>query len=383
MTYTLNIFSNLCATYSTWSEIRTYLSSAAGGALVIVEDEEQQKAIIHYNKKVSNMATPHVRWFRSVIWDMVTNRPIAVAPPKAFDTDDTFMAQTGPLQGFYLQDYLDGVTLTVYGDGQVASRTRFGAGGGFYSRRTFKELLGDAMDGMELKDLVPEGYTFLSVLLQHPEHRVVERIVAPAIYRLHAGRVDADGSVTIDEQIGGTPAEIEGPAEGQTLQSWFADLAAGRPWEWQGVVFKDVCGRRWRLRSNSYRMVRSLRGTNPRPDARFFMLRRAGLVKTYLYYYPEDKKQFWEYESSLRQITNDIYAAYCAVYKERSLEIDAVNPMYRTHVRGLHGLFLASLRPEGKTVTRSVAVEHINSQPLPRLLFMLTRASRNSPSEAP
>jgi hypothetical protein len=371
MTYTLNIFSNLCASYPTWTELSTYLKSEAGGALVIVEDEEQQKAIIHYNKKVSNMTANHVRWCRSVIWDMITNRPIAVAPPKAFDTDDTFMEQTGPLQGFYLQDYLDGTTLTVYGDGQIASRTKFGASGGYYSRKTFKDMMAEATDGLALKDLVPEGYTFLSVLLQHPEHRVVERIAAPAIYRLHAGRVEDDGSVTIDEQIGGTPAEMEGPAEGQTVRSWFAALASNRPWEWQGVVFKDVCGRRWRLRSNSYRMVRSLRGTNPRADVRFFMLRRAGLVKTYLYYYPEDKKQFWDYECALRRITNEIYAAYCAVYKERSIDIEAVNPMYKTHVRGLHGLYLSMLRPEGKTVSRAVAVEHINNQPLPRLLFML------------
>ena len=372
MTYTLNIFSNLCASYATWSELSTYLKSEAGGNLVIVEDYEQKKAIIHYNKKVSIMTATHVRWCRSVIWDTEANRPVAVAPPKAFDTDDTFMSQSAQeLQKFNIQDYLDGVTLTIYDDGQVASRTRFGAAGGFYSQRTFRDMLGDALDGMQLKDLIPEGYTFLSVLLQHPEHRVVERIAAPAIYRLHAGRVEADGSVTIDEQIGGTPSEVEGPAEGQTVQAWFAELAAGRPWEWQGVVFKDVCGRRWRLRSNSYRMVRSLRGTNPRPDARFFMLRRAGLVKTYLYYYPEDKKQFWEYETRLRQITNEIYAAYCAVYKERSLEIEAVNPMYKTHVRGLHGLFLAALRPEGKTVTRAAAVEYMNGQPLPRLLFML------------
>ena len=378
MTYTLNIFSNLCASYNTWPELRTYLSSEAGGNLIIVENDEQKRAIIHYNKRVSNMSADHVRWCRSVIWNTETNRPVAVAPPKAFDTDDTFMEKKGPLEGYMLQDYLDGVTLTVYDGDQVASRTRFGAVGGFYSRRPFREMLGDALDGVELKDLIPEGYTFLSVLLQHPEHRVVERIAAPAIYRLHAGRVEADGSVTIDEQIGGTPAAIDGPTEEQTVQAWFAELAAGRPWEWQGVVFKDGTGRRYRLRSNSYRMVRSLRGTNPRPDARFFMLRRAGLVKTYLYYYPEDKNQFWEYETNLRRITNEIYAAYCVVYKERSLELESVNPMYQTHVRGLHGLYLATLRPEGKTVTRAAAVEYMNGQPLPRLLFMLNFDKRSA-----
>jgi hypothetical protein len=367
MTYTLNTFSELCASYPEWSTLSTYLKSEAGGGLLIVDNEEEKKAIIHYNKKTP--VSENIRWFRSVIWDTEANRPIAVAPPKA--SQDDMLEHSGPLSDLAIQDYLDGVTLTIYGDGQVASRTKFGAAAGFYSSKTFRDMLADALDGMELKDLVPAGYTFLSVLLQHPDHRVVERIMAPAIYRLHAGRVDDDGTVTIDENVGGGPAAIDGPVEGQSVKTWFADLVAGRPWEWQGVVFKDGAGKRWRLRSNSYRMVRSLRGGNPRVDARFLELRRVGLVKTYLYYYPEDKKLFWKYETALRAITNDIYVAYCAVYKERSLDMEAVAPMYKTHVRGLHGLYLGKLRAEGLTVSRSVAVEYINAQPLPRLLFML------------
>ncbi len=371
--YTLSYFQELVAAHPSWTALSTYLKSEAGGGLVIT-DESEGLAIIHYDKRSSNMSLPYVCWSRSVVWDTVANRPVAVAPPKATEVDDAMMDQVGATAAWSYQDYLEGVTLNVWKTGDttaMASRTRFGADAGFYSSKTFRDMLADALDGMDIGDLIPEGYTFVSVLLQHPEHRVVEKIAAPAIHRLHAGRCDADGLVTIDEGIGGGPGEVDAPAADQTLKAWFGELAAEKPWEWQGVVIKDGAGKRWRLRSNSYRMVRSLRGSTARADERFFALRRAGLVKTYLYYYPEDKRQFWSIEKWLRATTNAVFAAYCDVYKAKAVELDAVDPMLKTHLRGLHGKYLAELRPAGKTVNHAEAVAYMNSQPTPRLLFML------------
>jgi hypothetical protein len=373
--YTLSYFQELVTAHPTWITLSTHLKSEAGGGLIIT-DEVDGLAIIHYNKRTSDMNANHVRWSRSVVWDTVANRPVAVAPPKATEVDDAMMDQVGANAGWTYQDYLEGVTLNVWrtengSRPSIASRTRFGADTGFYSSKTFRDMLADALDGMVVEDLIPEGYTFISVLLQHPEHRVVEKIVAPAIHRLHAGRCSADGTITIDECIGGGPGEVDEPAAGQTLKAWFGELAAAKPWEWQGVVIKDGSGRRWRLRSNSYRMVRSLRGSTARADERFFLLRSAGLVKTYLYYYPEDKRLFWATEKWLRTTTNAIFAAYCDVYKAKALELDAVDPMLRTHLRGLHAKYLAELRSAGRTVNHAEAVAYMNSQPVPRLLFML------------
>lgn len=371
--YTLSYFQELIASHPTWAELSTYLKSDAGGGLIIT-DESEGLALIHYDKRTSNMSAPHVCWSRSVVWDVNANRPVAVAPPKASEVDDAMMDHVGSNAGWTYQDYLEGVTLNVWRTGTttaMASRTRFGADAGFYSSKTFRDMLADALDGMDIGDLIPVGYTFVSVLLQHPEHRVVEKIAAPAIYRLHAGHCSADGAVTIDECVGGGPAEVDEPAADQTLKAWFGELAAAKPWEWQGIVIKDGTGRRWRLRSNSYRMVRSLRGSTARADERFFSLRRAGLVKTYLYYYPEDKKVFWSTEKWLRATTNALYASYCDVYKAKTVELDTVDPMLRTHLRGLHAKYLAELRPAGKTVNHAAAVDYMNAQPVPRLLFML------------
>jgi len=374
-TYELTYFKELIAAYPTWPELSAHLKSEAGGSLVITE-EFDGKVIIHYNKRSSNMNLDHVCWSRSVVWDVAANRPIALAPPKASEPDDAMMESVGPKEGYMYQEYLEGVTLNVWTGGQIASRTRFGADNGYYSSKTFREMLADALDGMKLGDLIPNGYTFISVLLQHPEHRVVEKVTAPAIFRLHAGRIDVDGTVTIDECIGGSPHEVDAPANDETIKAWFGELAAAKAWEWQGVVIKDGAGRRWRLRSNSYRMVRSLRGSMARADERFFSLRRAGLVKTYLYYYPEDKQLYWRLEKWLRATTNSIYTAYCAVYKEHTMELDAVDPMFRTHVRGMHAKYLAELRPTGKTMNHAEAVAYMNGQPAPRLLFMLNFEKR-------
>jgi hypothetical protein len=386
MTYTKNLFAALCSTYPTYTELCTYLTSEAGGALDVVEDEIY--AIFHYDKKKSDMTKEHVCWSRSVVWNKVTNRPVAVAPPKAAEMADDFTIGAD----YQIQEYLEGVTLNVWNssDGvQVASRTKFGAASGFYSRRSFSELLGEALGDRSLESLVPEGADFASILLQHPEHRVVERIAVPRIVVLHTGTVADDGTVTISEQVVDGPVAVPGPSivpgtvEEQSVRDWFATEAATRAWEWQGVVIKDGAGNRWRLRSNSYRMVRSLRGQTPRADERFFELRRKGLVKTYLYYYPEDKQRYWRYETWLRDTTAAIYAEYCAVYKEKSKALEAVEKRFQTHVRGLHGRFLAELRAAKKTVTRATAIEYMNSQPTPRLLFLLNIEYRAVKEEVP
>ncbi len=376
MTYTLNIFASLCAEYPTYEQLAAYLRSEAGGRIAI--SEENGLAIFHYDKKISDMS--RASWMRSVVWDMTTNRPIAVAPPKATEVDDEFMAMEGAPAT--IQEYLDGTTLNVWtkdGSVHIASRTKFGANKGFYGAKTFREMLDDALGDKTLESLIPEGCTFASVLVQHPEHRVVEAVEAARLYVLHAGHMEEDGTVHIDEAVAGAPPSVNGPAVGESIATWFSGLATSQSWNWQGVCMKDGRGRRFRLRSNSYRMVRSLRGSTARSDERFFALRAGGLVKTYLYYYPEDKKLYWRYETFVRGVTAAIYAEYCAVFKEKSKELDAVDPKLLTHVRALHAKYLAELRPGGKTVVRATAIQYVNSMPVPRLLYLLNvdkRAAR-------
>lgn len=368
MSFTLDFFKNWASTYTNWTALKDYITSEAGGNLCVIENGERGEAIIRYDKKVSDLGRAEVRWCRSVVWNMETNRPLSVMPPKGTDVTPDIMNKTELPVGWTVGEYYEGTTLAVYRNGdteRIASRTKLDATGGFYSKRSFAELYA------ECSVTPPQANEFVSVLLQHPEHRVVGQVAKATSYVLHTGTVTEDGTVTIRECATEQPN-----LEGKVLATWFADEASKRGWEWQGIVIKDGAGTRYRLRSNTYRMVRSLRGETPRADERFFTLRKQGLIKTYLYYYPEDKQRFWDYENWLRDATEELYKTYCMIYKERAVQFESVPKKWHTHISGLHGQYLQTLRAQKKTVNKDVVKDYMNNQPTPRLLFLMNLEKR-------
>ncbi len=381
MIYTLFEFKNLRERFDNWSALSNHLASDEGGAFGIREVEGNPHALIYYRKGISNMRLPHSKWFRSVVWNTVTNIPVSVSTPKAVeetsDGGNVFEWATSGFIGKTVQNYLEGVTLNIFRDAdgqiQVSSRTRIGAGRGFYNKTSFREMLDDALKARGFQTLEhffasQDGCNFLTVLLQHPAHRVVELIAEPYVYVLQTGTIAADGSVTIREVH---ESVLEGPKDGQTVATWFEGLVTARSWGWQGVTVHDGAGNRWRIRSSVYRMVRSMRGSSARADERFFGLRAAGMVKTYLQYYPEDSNKYWEYEKWVRATTRLLYKYYVDVHKAHSATLNDIDPRWHTHIGGLHRLYMTALKPAGKSVRLTDAMEYMNTLPTPRLLFLM------------
>ncbi len=376
-TYTITHFSDWISKYPTWNELKAYITSKAGGSLSVFESKSTNEAIIRYDKTKSDMDREDVRWCRSVIWNTQTNRPLSVATKKSEDgfrnaEAGNFMDMTKAqleASGLQLETFMEGVTMNLYSAGDVtriASRTRLGATGSFYSNRSFAELYNDACNIKGVPNL--RDANFMCIMLQHPEHRIVTHISRPNWTILHTGHIAENGDVTITE------AQLEKitlPDDEKTLREWFGQAIVDRGYNWQGMCIKDGKGRRWRCTSVVYRMIRTIRGETPRKDERFFNLRTKGLVKSYLYYYPEEKQDFWNYESWLRSATDEIFNEYCAVYKERSKEFGAVAKKYQVHLSTLHGLYTNKLRGEGKTINRGFVREYMNGLPVPRLLFLM------------
>lgn len=383
-TYTLKHFASWIESYPTWAELKAYITSEAGGKLDIVENGSNE-VIIRYDKKSSDMTRDYVRWCRSIVWDCERNRPLSVATPKAADITNDMMSKAG--EGLQFENFYEGVTMNIYksadGSKKIATRTKLGASGNFYSQRSFAELYKEACVASGEPELA-DDMSFKSIIVQHPEHRIVGRITKPQIIVLHSGSIAADGTVTITECV---PAITERPTADKTIRDWFTELTLTKGWEWQGIVVKDGKGNRWRLRSNVYRLVRSLRGETPRPDERFFLLRSRGMVKSYLFYYPEDRQRYWEYETWLRTATEEVFALYCAVYKERSKDFADVPKKYQVHLAAIHALYTGQLRAANKTVNKAVARDYMNGLPVPRLLFLmnhdLRRQRRLQPQVAP
>ena len=389
MSYNLSVFHTLGEKYPTFAELETYLRSPEGGQLRSVStiaSGSSPLVIFRSVKGVSDAKQEHVKWFRSVIWDTVTNRPVCVAPPKA----DTTPVPTGESSKLALiQDFLDGTMINVFRTFaepdrlQIATRTSLGANGKFYGASSFEQMFNDALavaglNREKLCSLLPspteeKPSVFASFVLQHPEHRVVTRCHTPRCWIVHVGSVAKSGDVEIDENLALNPLlarftltsyPMTGFRAEADLVSYFKGLVDSKGWFWQGLVFKDGKGGRWRLRNPNYLYLRKLRGSEATAVERFLRLRSESKVNEYLKHYGEERQVFWDLEEQLRQATRDVYAAYCSVHKSHERKLAELPKGVQPCVFRLHSHYLTLLKPNNEKVTMKNAVDLVNNMAL-------------------
>jgi hypothetical protein len=383
----LNHFQNLRDRFPTWDELKTFLTSDEGGSLRVVESESGEPyVIIRYVKGESKFNVPGTGLFRSVVWDTVNNLPVCMAPAKA---NENPVPINVPFTS--VQDFLDGVMIQAFVSAsnptvlQVCSRTKMGANNGFYSSKTFYEMFVECLATtpvrtvdtllMHLRETMSatDGNTsaFVSFVLQHPEHRIVQMFRSPDLNIVHVGTVNSSSLVTLYEhssewlpplrrlQIPAYPIKMFHKDE--DIQSLMRRTAVQNSFRWQGLVFKDGEGGRWRLRSPNYVVLRTLRGAEASPVDRFLRLRSGGKVVEYLKHYGDERKDFWNYETTLRQRTADVLTAYIAVHKSHTMKFAEVPFEYKPAVHLLHVEYLANLRAQKQTVQLSHAIRLVNS----------------------
>jgi hypothetical protein len=380
MSFTLTCFRDLCAAHPTWTDLSSYLVSEAGGKLRVVEPKESSLAIIRYTKGVSNFELEHVRAFRSVVWNKETNRPVCVAPVKAEKSEPE--AGTSLL----VSDFVDGTMVNAWksaagGDAQIATRTSLNAVGTFYSSRNFSELFNDALKQVGgtrnfLNSVLAAG-EFVSFVLQHREHKTVAPVAYNRVFVTLVGRVSEDGTVTVSAEPSSWPQRLVAYApQVYDENASFANSKdalvmlrnnASQGYTWQGLVFQERDGsRRWRLRNPAYVLVRTLRGAEANPMARFLRLRSSGQTKQYLSYFREESNQMWAFEQTLRKRTQELYDAYTAMNKLKTKSMRDLPYCLRPHVYALHGQYLASLPKEGqegspKPVLKDTVIDYVNA----------------------
>jgi hypothetical protein len=376
MTFTVTLFKELLDQYSSWDALRSFLESYEGGKLRII-DCGSNLFLIRYEKGISNFNVPATGWFRSVVWDSVTNRPLCVAPPKA---------QEGPpseTSDSVYEEFHEGVMINAFlKDGQVrlATRSKLDATGTFYSARSFQSLLMDTGMTLEaIQTLLTESQAgFVSLLLQHPEHRLVRHITQPKAIVIHTGSVAESGLVSFKNTV----EPLSKPAD-LPLDVWARQLAERNGWQFQGIVIKQG-PTRFRIRSSAYTMVRTMRGDSPRLDVRFLKLRQQKMMETYLFYYPEEKELMDQLERLTRQLTQQLYNFYVCTHIKHSIKFADLPPQWKTHIYALHSYFLGNLKPRGFFIRKQEVIQYMNNLPIPRLLhlFKLHFSSGEVPQQA-
>lgn len=377
----VSIFSELLTKYTTWSALSAYLSSEEGGNLRVddASTPENPFALIRYVKGRSDLTKPHVRAYRSVVWDTMENRPVSVTAPKSCDGESLpAAASSDSTAGYTITHFVDGVMIGLYWDNynhrwRIHTRSVLGAQSRYFSQtKTFATMFMEATPDLDHDALDKRcSYTWI---LQHPENRIVCPTDRPRAYVVAVSRICADGAVSW-EPLDAVPHAVRTVSG---LNTW-ADVAA-RLAEWntrfrhsaQGlVVYNTATGERWKVRTAEYNRVRQLRGNSPRRDYLWLNLWSTAKLHDYLTLYPEERAAANATVDRWKRATNDVYHIYVDVFKARTLAKSAIPPKYRPLVYGLHSKYMDELKPAGKSVDWKTALEYMNSRDTAQKVFVI------------
>jgi hypothetical protein len=420
--FEINIFKDLVVKFPLWKDLKEYIESDEGGAFRIVdENTENRLCIIRYEKNVSNMDLEHSKWFRCIVWDTEHNLPVCIAPSKASNKEHPYRTiKELTNANITCQEFLEGFMINCFkrcndDNEYITSRSKLDATGRFYSHRTFNELFRESYNtsypNTELSDTIgnpdsskKEVSQFVSFLVQHMDHRIVKNITENKVYIIHRGTVYSDGTILIDESesntictftFGAIPIrrqtyaaalldndvsnqldtiyeiEIENENKNSEVDNWIRSIFADKSWDFQGLVFRDNSGNRWRYRSDKYNAIRSLRGNNSNTRERFAILYSQNLVFKYLEYYPEEMLDITMYTMFINSFNKILYDIYVDFHIRKTITIDKINKIIHPHLYRLHGLFLTNLRPHNKKLGLSDVVSYIHNEPWQRISFLI------------
>jgi hypothetical protein len=353
------IYSDLIKAYPTTAALFEYLKSPAGGSLIIrdeMSNPAQPFAIIHYDKNKSDMSVPHVEYFRSVVWNVMSNHPVCAAPSRGrrfSDAIDT-IGNALPADQYVVEDFTDGVMINMFFDGllwRAATRTQLDASGSFYGNTPFGTLFWEAFRncGIPLAS-IPTNISF-SWVLQHPDERVVIPIPynIPRIVLVEASYFDVDGHHRVITDLHNNPLfptlnryAVKNVAVGSLEEVKDLVAAWGKQYGhlWQGVVIKQICSggasRRWKLRADEYNAARHLRGNQAKREYLWLERWAEGRLPEYLRIFPEEAFAANEIVENFKNCTQEAHNVYVQVYRNRAYPIGAAPQKYRKIVWEAH-----------------------------------------------
>lgn len=376
-----NVFSDLISSYTTWAALSAYLSSPEGGSLRIDDHStpENPFALIRYMKGRSDMTLAHVRAFRSVIWDTLTNRPVSVTAFKSHDGES--LPTTESITDMdSIEYFMDGVMIGMFWDKynnawRIHTRSTLDARCRYYSQTKtfasmFTEAVGSHRETMERSLNTNTSYTWV---LQHPDNRIVVPVKMPRVYCVEAITVNANGSVTRsvvpDAAFPVPKLEIASPTWSK-IQEMLDDWNRRFGHTVQGMVVKRGL-ERYKTRTTAYNTVRRLRGNSARRDFMWLNEWRAGTLTAYLSLFPEERSMANATIARWKQITNEVYHMYVGVFKARNIPKHTIPPKYRPLVYGIHNLYMNTLKPAGKTVDWKACLSYMNERDTAQMLFVM------------
>jgi hypothetical protein len=386
LSFNITLFKELTEKYPSWNEFQSWLESEDGGFLRIIDSGEHQ-CIIRYDKSSSLLNLPHVRWFRSVIWDKVNHCPISIAPARVssdeYQNKDNIEDKDSEL---VWEEYVDGFMIQCYygkndDELKIATRSKRDASGTFYSEKSFRTLFLEAYGSIPNIDKPAENEgecaIYYSYVVQHPEHRMVSPISVPRVILVQKGTIYEDRRVKIEDHFDDLNNSISNDCvrynEYENKMDWVRDVIGSRPWTFRGLIAKNKKGDRWKFTSDKYNAIQSLRGNEATVYERYARIFSQNLSGIYLEYFPEDMTLFCLCSVFIHHIIDVLYYNYCGVFIHKTTTFAQVNKMFHPHLYAIHGVYLSKLRPSKLFMTPQEIRLYLTQLPPARIAFLIRK----------
>jgi hypothetical protein len=345
------IYKDLIQKYPTAEKLFAFLRSDEGGRLIIRDTDEPSLAMIFYEKKNSNMAAPTTQWFRSVVWNKVTNHPVCVSPPRG----RKFMeAADAGITEFMVEEFVDGVMINMFYDGQrwrLTTRTQLDAKNHFYGTRSYAELFYEALHASNAASFTDPALCY-SFVLQHPEERIVVPCAygIPRLYLVGCWNIKEDATVNAWNTLSFSnirPLTYDIKSL-EDIKERVATFGKRHGYKWQGFVLKTADGHRYKIRSREYDAAREIRGNQANRSYLWLERWGAGKLKEYLTVYPEEQHQAQAVIDKFKALTQETYNWYQRVYRTREVPLGQTPRQFRKLLWDAHtagkGAYFANLR---------------------------------------
>jgi len=362
------MFKDLITRFPTWEVLGPYLRSVEGGSLRLIGISPL--VLIRYQKGESNFSVPHVKYFRSVVWNTETNRPVSVTPCKSEVGE--FLPVEGIITDYTIETFVDGVLIGQFWDGsswKIHTRSMLGAKCRYYSEKTFKTMFYEAITNDQLDHL--DKTVCYSWILQHPENRIVSAVRNPRIFLVEANRIGEDGTLV---KVSREELSFFETPNIHSFSSWAALSAKLLEWNeryhhnFQGFVIHNSESR-WKVRTESYNKARMMRENTPRRDYVWLTQWKAKTLSSYLRIFPEEKSSALALVNRWKTITSDLFRIYTAKFKAKSSP--EVPPKFKGILHAMHQYYYNTLKPAGKTLTLPEAIEWMNLRDVPQMLYLI------------
>ena len=346
--------------------------------------------VIRYDKDIMTRDEyKTIGLYRSVICDLKNNNIVIFSPPKSI-SEYSFKKQID-FKDVIVEEFVEGTMINLFwdknvNDWEIATRSVIGAKNKFFNRElTFRDMFFDAKEKLNISFNELNKNFCYSLILQHPENRIVVPINECSIYLAEVYEIVEDGDdvkINIKTNEFRSLSIFKHPKVYDNFTSYDECLdhfcSGNTTYDILGVVFKSG-PLRCKIRNPNYEEIRHLRGNDPKLQYIYLSLRNTGKLSMYLKLYAEHKKAFNGFRDQMHRYTKQLHNNYIDCFVKKEKKLSNMPNQYKSHLYCLHKIYLDSICNKNKIkITFSEVKKYFNHLHPSRQMFALNYNYRKS-----